>query len=600
MLLCPIINTKILKMKSVLLSITTAAIIMVAATNVTAQNIFPANGSAGIGTNAPNVSSLLDMTSTTKGFLAPRMTKAQRDAIATPAAGLLIYQTNQTPGFYFYTGGTWAPVSSPGANTALSNLSSTTKINASLIPDSNKVRNLGSNMLAWKNIYYTGGLYVGNNRTLSTDINSNTFLGLYSGASNTTGGFNTANGYSALYANTTGSSNTATGNYALNSNSYGSSNTSTGTFSLYQNTTGSNNAAYGLNALYSNTTSGYNAAFGTYALTNTISGFNTAVGTYALGQNSTGTQNTGVGYEAGQLNVTGSNNTNIGAVAGLTNSTDNTMCLGYLSGNTFGASNTVTCGNSSISFMVAQVQWSSFSDRRIKDNIKENVPGLAFINKLKPVTYNLNIHREDEMLNKGKKPAADWRGRYDIEKKLMTGFVAQDVEQAANEMGYEFSGVQKPATEDGLYAITYSEFVVPLVKAVQELSKQNDDKDAKINNLQKQINDLKAMILSANANSNTDAENIQILNLSNALLEQNVPNPFNNNTVIHYTLPEKYTTAQIVVTDKSGKVLKQANVSGTGKGSLNIDAATLSAATYQYTLYVDGKITGSKQMVLVK
>ena len=76
------------------------------------------------------------------------------------------------------------------------------------------------------------------------------------------------------------------------------------------------------------------------------------------------------------------------------------MCLGYLAGNTYGASNSVTCGNSSVSFMVAQVQWSSFSDRRIKDNIKENVPGLAFINKLKPVTYNLNIHREDAMLNK--------------------------------------------------------------------------------------------------------------------------------------------------------------------------------------------------------
>lgn len=182
----------------------------------------------------------------------------------------------------------------------------------------------------------------------------------------------------------------------------------------------------------------------------------------------------------------------------------------------------------------------------------------------------------------------------------MTGFVAQDVEQAANEMGYEFSGIQKPATEDGLYAITYSEFVVPLVKAVQELSKKNDDKDEKINNLQKQINDLKAMILSANANSNTDAENIQTLNLSNALLGQNVPNPFNSNTIIHYTLPEKYTTAQIIITDKSGKVLKQANVTGTGKGSLNIDAATLSAGTYHYTLYVDGKIAGSKQMVLVK
>ena len=146
---------------------------------------------------------------------------------------------------------------------------------------------------------------------------------------------------------------------------------------------------------------------------------------------------------------------------------------------------------------------------------------LVFINKLKPVTYNLNIHREDEMLNKGKKPSGDWRGKYDMEKKLMSGFIAQDVEQAANEMCYNFSGVQKPATEDGVYAITYSEFVVLLVKAVQELSKLNEDNYAKTNNLQKQIDDLKGMVLSVSQNRNTTAKNIQTVNLTdNASPEQ--------------------------------------------------------------------------------
>src|SRR5450755_3884068 len=89
-----------------------------------AQNTFPSTGPAGIGTTTPNASSLLDITSTTKGMLAPRMTKAQRDAIATPATGLLIYQTNNTPGFYYYSGTAWTAVtpSSKGANTSLSNL----------------------------------------------------------------------------------------------------------------------------------------------------------------------------------------------------------------------------------------------------------------------------------------------------------------------------------------------------------------------------------------------------------------------------------------------------------------------------------------------
>lgn len=49
-----------------------------------------------------NTSSVLDVKSVLKGFLAPRMTQAQRIAIATPADGLLVYQTDGTKGFYFY------------------------------------------------------------------------------------------------------------------------------------------------------------------------------------------------------------------------------------------------------------------------------------------------------------------------------------------------------------------------------------------------------------------------------------------------------------------------------------------------------------------
>src|SRR5689334_25154039 len=99
-----------------------------------AQNTFPSSGAAGIGTTTPNASSLLDITSTTKGVLVPRMTKTQRDAIASPATGLLIYQTNSTPGFYYYSGTAWTAISSKGANTSLSNLKSPTAVNIDLNP----------------------------------------------------------------------------------------------------------------------------------------------------------------------------------------------------------------------------------------------------------------------------------------------------------------------------------------------------------------------------------------------------------------------------------------------------------------------------------
>lgn len=59
-------------------------------------------GSVGIGTASPNASALLDLSSTTKGLLIPRLTSAQRTAIGSPAAGLLVYQTDGTqPGFYY-------------------------------------------------------------------------------------------------------------------------------------------------------------------------------------------------------------------------------------------------------------------------------------------------------------------------------------------------------------------------------------------------------------------------------------------------------------------------------------------------------------------
>lgn len=83
--------------------------------------IYNAYGSApaaqvGIGNPAPNASAILDVASTTKGMLIPRMTQAQRDAIATPATGLMIYQTDGTTGFYYWNGtafaqmgGGWTP-----------------------------------------------------------------------------------------------------------------------------------------------------------------------------------------------------------------------------------------------------------------------------------------------------------------------------------------------------------------------------------------------------------------------------------------------------------------------------------------------------------
>ncbi|MEI6680412.1 MAG: hypothetical protein WCL21_17515 [Mariniphaga sp.] len=73
-----------------------------------------------VGINAdnstPNSSAMLDVSSTSKGFLTPRMTAAQKALISSPATGLLIYQTDGTAGFYYYTGSTWTLVGTGSGN----------------------------------------------------------------------------------------------------------------------------------------------------------------------------------------------------------------------------------------------------------------------------------------------------------------------------------------------------------------------------------------------------------------------------------------------------------------------------------------------------
>jgi hypothetical protein len=111
--------------------------------------------------------------------------------------------------------------------------------------------------------------------------------------------------------------------------------------------------------------------------------------------------------------------------------------------------------------------------------------------KLKPVTFNWDMHKLDEF--KGiadtimSKNESMRKSRDDKEKKAYTGFLAQQVEQAAQQCGFDFSAIIKPANEKTPYNLSYAEFVVPLVKAVQEQQKT-------IEKQQKQIDELTRLV----------------------------------------------------------------------------------------------------------
>ncbi len=306
-------------------------------------------------------------------------------------------------------------------------------------------------------------------------------------------GYNVAVGYEALYHNGEGSlfsnegtANTAVGNGALRENRLASFNTAMGNFALGDNTSGYENTAFGSNALWFNITGDENTAVGHQALhSNKFGNRNTSIGWESMSQiipsgSSTENDNTAIGWRSGYNLDQHARNTFIGSDAssnvftGITNST----ALGYGSRTT--ANNQVRIGNSSITSIGGFAAWTNVSDGRFKKNIKEDVHGLDFILNLRPVTYQLSVTELSSALEEDKHKEvnkdesiintleSDKQVRQKKEEIIYTGFIAQEVEDAASSIGFNFSGVDKPENEKSLWGLRYSEFVVPLVKAVQE------------------------------------------------------------------------------------------------------------------------------------
>ena len=154
----------------------------------------------------------------------------------------------------------------------------------------------------------------------------------------------------------------------------------------------------------------------------------------------------------------------------------------------------VRIGNQYVSSIGGQVGWTTLSDSRFKENVREDVPGLSFIGQLRPVTYQLDREKINEFTGvnarhqklKEDNPDAEFLNGERFSP-VTTGFIAQEVEQAAASCGFNFSGVDAPNNESGLYGLRYAEFVVPLVKAVQEQQQQIEELKAKVEELESKL-----------------------------------------------------------------------------------------------------------------
>jgi hypothetical protein len=301
---------------------------------------------------------------------------------------------------------------------------------------------------------------------------------------------NTALGDSALFYNKAGINNTAAGRAALFHNSSGQDNTALGYQALYANFSGGYNLAAGIGALLNNYSGSYNVALGESALgRNTTANYNTAVGPEALDSNTTGLGNTACGLYALYDNMSSSFNTAVGDMAMMGDSTDSySTALGSETGLAFQnqsnatvlgigqsvyASNSIRIGIWSGGSVGGYAGWTNFSDGRYKKNISRKIPGLTFINQLDPVTYTLDVDGIASRLHANKKLASP--SMQEQSRIAHSGFIAQDVERTVRSLNCNFSGVDRPKDDQqSFYGLRYSDFVVPLVKAIQELSAEND------------------------------------------------------------------------------------------------------------------------------
>ena len=325
---------------------------------------------------------------------------------------------------------------------------------------------------------------------LQNSLNSDkaTALG-YQALKNNNADNNTAIGAKSLLSNTTGSNNTALGDEALTTNTTGRYNTAIGADSLLHNTTGERNTAIGQNSLEENTTGNNNTAIGQDSLLeNTTGSNNTAIGQDSLDENTTGSNNTAIGYKAGDRITTGNNNVLIGYKADpLAATGSNEIVIGYNAGGT--GNNQIALGNSSITAIKAQVtSITGYSDKRIKKDINDGDLGLDFINKLRPVKYTkINpADYPDELLEKrfkGENPEE----KPEDDNQIYDGLIAQEVEQALKDLNKTWSG-HSINESDGKQGIQYGALTIPLIKAVQELSKSNSELTERVKELESKNN----------------------------------------------------------------------------------------------------------------
>jgi len=209
--------------------------------------------------------------------------------------------------------------------------------------------------------------------------------------------------------------------------------------------------------------------------------------------------------------------------------------------------------------------WST-SDKRYKQQIKPLEGVMDKISKLNGYTYT---YKTEEFPAKG------------FDSRAHIGLIAQELKEVFPEL------VKEDAK--GYYAVNYEGMIPVLLEAVKSQ--------------QKQIDELKALVASTsnpqqgNNNPSGFEKSIELGSTESIVLNQNVPNPFAEQTTITWFIPSNTTgVAQLMFYNTNGIMIKSVDITEKGAGKLNVFANDLSSGIYSYALILDGKVISTKKM----
>jgi len=464
--------------------------------------------------SAANASAILDVKSSVKGVLIPRMLKSEKQAISSPAAGLMIYQTGpDSTGFYIYNGSTWDWAITTGNSSGIAGWKTTG--NSGLSPATNFIGNTDNVPIKFRVFNSTAGQIDYTNQV--------TCLGSLAG-NVLNGADNTAIGAKALFASNVGVNNTAVGSNSLAGNTSGNNNTGLGYYAASAVSNGTYNTAVGANAMLSATGSN-NTAVGAQTMASTVTGSNnTAIGygsnissglsnATAIGYNASvtqsnsivlgnGTVNVGIGTNAPQhlLHVGGTitcmkgANTHTGFFYNATSSSDGIELVALSTTDAFasiqrgaggyclhlgkGSSavnqgilgfyvNGVDIGHVDCDVAGTNVTYYTTSDQRLKENIRPTRYGLEKLMQIQVADYN---YKADE------------------QKHNQTGFLAQQLYTV-------YPQAVKPGGDDPktqAWSVDYGRLTPILVQAVQDqqiLINAQNEKIASLTLMMKDMNE---------------------------------------------------------------------------------------------------------------